>query len=147
MMRGGKRAGAGRKVGRPNKASIARQEKVAAEGITPLDVMLENMRHFHKVASDAEAVLEGLTYEEFSGRSVSPEEQFKALLAEVKKAAGLRQIAQECARDAASYVHPRLAAINHTGDITTRYVAEVPAVATDTDSWERQHAPASKTMQ
>jgi hypothetical protein len=86
-----------------------------ADGKTPLEVMLDNMRHFQQVALDAEAVLEGLTVEETSGQQVSPEDQFKALLAQVKKAAGLRQMAHECARDAAAYMHPRLTAVAHTG--------------------------------
>jgi hypothetical protein len=42
--RGGARPGAGRKAGTPNKASDARQARIAAEGKTPLDFMLEVMR-------------------------------------------------------------------------------------------------------
>lgn len=81
------------------------------------------MRHFQKVAVDAESVLEGLTVAEFTGRitAETPEEQFKALLAQVKKTAGFRQMAQECARDAASYMHPRLANVQHSGDLTVRH--------------------------
>ena len=45
MSRGGNRPGAGRKRGTPNKASAARQAKVAATGITPLDYMLKVMRN------------------------------------------------------------------------------------------------------
>jgi hypothetical protein len=44
MASGGKREGAGRKAGVPNKASIARQEKAAATGETPIDYMLRVMR-------------------------------------------------------------------------------------------------------
>jgi hypothetical protein len=44
MARGGNRPGAGRKRGTPNKASVERQKKVAATGITPLDYMLKVMR-------------------------------------------------------------------------------------------------------
>jgi hypothetical protein len=44
MVRGGPRAGAGRKAGEPNKASAARQAEIAASGITPLDYMLQIMR-------------------------------------------------------------------------------------------------------
>lgn len=85
--------------------------------------MLDNMRHFQQVALDAEAVLDGLTVEEFTGKvtAETPEEQFKALLAQVKKTAGFRQLAQEAARDAAGYVHPRLAAVQHSGDMTVRH--------------------------
>lgn len=117
MARGGKRVGAGRRAGVPNKRTREVIEKAAASGMTPLEVMLDNMRHFQKVALDAEAVLEGLTVAEFTGRvtAETPEEQFKALLAQVKKTAGFRQLAQDAARDAAPYVHPRLAAVEHTG--------------------------------
>lgn len=44
MSRGGKRDGAGRKAGTPNKATQERQKKVASTGITPLDYMLKVMR-------------------------------------------------------------------------------------------------------
>lgn len=44
MGRGGSRSGAGRKAGIPNKASVARQKRVAETGQTPLDYMLAVMR-------------------------------------------------------------------------------------------------------
>jgi hypothetical protein len=44
MSHGGKREGAGRKKGTPNKASIQRQAKIASEGITPLDYLLAILR-------------------------------------------------------------------------------------------------------
>ncbi len=44
MPSGGKREGAGRKPGVPNKASVARQEEIAASGLTPLDYMLGVLR-------------------------------------------------------------------------------------------------------
>src|ERR1700722_2360116 len=68
--------------------------------------MLDNMRHFADMAERAEAALAELSADKIS--EMPPDEQFKYLLAEVKKAAGLREMAQACARDAASYVHPRL---------------------------------------
>ena len=117
MPRGGKREGAGRKSGSLTERTRAVAERALAEGKAPLEVMLDNMRHFQQVALDAEATLEGLTVAEFTGRVTveTPEEQFKALLAQVKKTAGFRQLAQECARDAAAYMHPKLAAVEHTG--------------------------------
>lgn len=42
---GGTRNGAGRKKGIPNKKTQELQEKVASEGITPLDFMLDIMRN------------------------------------------------------------------------------------------------------
>lgn len=112
---GGKRPGTGRKPGQLTKRTRATAERAIAEGKSPLDVMLENMRHFQQVAMDAERVIEGLTVAETSGREMNADEQFKHLLAQVKKAAGLRQMAHECARDAAPYIHPKLQAITHTG--------------------------------
>lgn len=116
MGRGGKREGAGRKVSAITVRTREVAEQAIAEGKTPLEVMLDNMRHFQQVALDAEAVLEGLSAEEYSGEKLKPEEQFKKILAEVKKAAGLRQMAHDCARDAAAYMHPKLASIEHAGE-------------------------------
>lgn len=42
---GGKREGAGRKKGSPNKKTVVIQEKVAETGLTPLEVMLDIMRN------------------------------------------------------------------------------------------------------
>lgn len=44
MPKGGKRQGAGRPKGAPNKASAARAAEIAASGETPLDYMLRRMR-------------------------------------------------------------------------------------------------------
>jgi hypothetical protein len=43
-MRGGKRSGAGRRKGAPNKATAARQAAIAASGEAPLDYMIRVMR-------------------------------------------------------------------------------------------------------
>lgn len=118
MARGGKREGAGRKVGSLTERTRQVAERALAEGTVPLDVMLDNMRHFQQVALDAEAILEGLTAEEYTGENLKPEDQFKVLLAEVKKAAGFRLMAQECARDAASYMHAKLTAVQHSGHVS-----------------------------
>lgn len=118
MAHGGKRIGAGRKQGSLQKRTRAIAEQAAAEGKSPLEVMLDNMRHFQQVALDAEATLAGLTVAEFTGKvtAETPEDQFKALLAQVKKTAGFRQLAQECARDAAPFIHAKLAAVTVSGD-------------------------------
>ena len=115
MARGGKREGSGRKTGSLTTRTQETAARALAEGKSPLDVMLDNMRHFQQVAMDAEATLEGLTAQEITGQASTPEEQFKLLLAKAKQAAGLRQMAHECARDAAPYIHPKLSAIAHTG--------------------------------
>lgn len=115
MARGGKREGAGRKQGALTKRTRETAERASAEGKTPLEVMLDNMRHFQQVALDAEAVIEGMNEEQLEVLGESHEQRFKALLAKVKQAAGLRQMAVECARDAAGYIHPKLTAVSHTG--------------------------------
>jgi len=90
--------------------------------------MIANMRHFNNLAESAERAISEFTVETVAG--LPPEEQFKKLLAEVKKAAGLRDSAQSCARDAAPYVHPRLATVEHSGKdgdaIAVRFVIESP---------------------
>jgi UTP:GlnB (protein PII) uridylyltransferase len=54
--------------------------------------------------------------EQVASLGQSHEEQFKALLAKVKQAAGLRVMAHECARDASPYVHAKLSAVTVKGD-------------------------------
>lgn len=110
--RGGRRVGAGRKPGSLTKRTREAAEKAAATGQTPLEVMLDNMRHFQRVAVDAEAVLSQMTADDVETLGNNAEEQFKAMLAKVKQAAGLRQMAQDSARDAAPYIHARLAAVD-----------------------------------
>jgi len=78
----------------PNKATQQRQAEVAATGIVPLDVMLKRMRHHHRLA-EVEAA--------------KGEQANQAMIA-----AALEQ-AHAAAKDAAPYVHPRLAAMEHTG--------------------------------
>jgi hypothetical protein len=73
-MHGGKRPGAGRPKGSATKKTRAIANAAAAEGITPLEVMLEAMRAHHE--------------------------------------AGRLDEAAAVAKDAAPYIHPRLASID-----------------------------------
>jgi hypothetical protein len=97
MGHGGVRQGAGRRRGTPNKASAARQAEVAASGITPLEVMLKNMRAADSRATELEKQLDQLPMEELEPRL--------QLLGEIVRQ---RQVAQDCAKDAVNYVHPKL---------------------------------------
>jgi hypothetical protein len=56
MPRGGKRAGAGRKKGSATKKTREIADKAAAEGITPLEVMLWAMRKHYAAEQVTEAV-------------------------------------------------------------------------------------------
>ncbi len=59
------------------------------------------MRHFYKLAETAEASLAEMSSERIAGLSAA--DQFRYLLAEVKKTAGLCELAQACARDVVPY--------------------------------------------
>jgi hypothetical protein len=86
MTRGGKRSGAGRKKGSLSQKTRAIAARAAAEGITPLEVILRTMR-----SAWARASRNGETVTSF------PDALIAAAMAE----------------KAAPYVHPRLAAEKH----------------------------------
>lgn len=111
MARGGKRIGAGRKAGAATKKTRAIAERVATDGgLTMLEIMVGNARYFDQQARDAEAAL--LQMQPTNLANMEPKEQFDFMLAEVKKAAGLRQLAQDAASDAARFCHPILSPID-----------------------------------
>ncbi len=83
--RGGRRKGAGRKKGAATKRTQELVERATASGVTPLEFMLQVMR------------------------GEPPE---GATPSEIIAFVGLRF---EAAKAAAPYVHPRLAAVEHTG--------------------------------
>jgi hypothetical protein len=84
--RGGARANAGRKAGSATKRTRAIADKAAAEGITPLEFMLEIMR----TETDSDITDPRVLTDRLAMRF-------------------------EAAKAAAPYIHPRLAAIEHTG--------------------------------
>lgn len=88
--RGGARKGAGRKAGAATTKTREIADKAAKEGITPLEVMLNAMRE-HALAADK-----------------AP----KASEARLK----LMTAASAIAKDAAPYIHARLATIEHKGN-------------------------------
>lgn len=57
MPRGGRRPGAGRKPGVPNKKTTVRSARVIASGDSPLDIMLASARALFKAKNYAEASL------------------------------------------------------------------------------------------
>ena len=114
-MRGGKRPGAGRPKGTPNPDTVARRALVAkatAQGITPLEVMLQTMREAWDAAQNPK---------------LDAEAQLAHKLAAV-----------ETAHKAAPYVHPRLAQIESKSEveITRSTVSPEPMPA---DEWERTY--------
>lgn len=104
MPRGGKRAGAGRPAGVPNTATLARQKRVAATGVVPIDVMLDDMRYHHALA---------LAELRKTGKSRDHAKISSELLA-----------AREAARDVAPYIHPKLATLQSNVNLTGRLTLE-----------------------
>jgi hypothetical protein len=100
--RGGARKGAGRKAGSATKKTREIADRAAASGVTPLDVMLDNMLFAHRQAGDVLAKLIEAGAEVPDGF-----DSFKELMR-------FRTMAQDAAKDAAPYMHPRLAAVEMT---------------------------------
>ena len=45
------------------------------------------------------------------------------------------------AEKAAPYMHPRLSAVEHSGDVKQTYVIRAPAPVASVDEWQQQRAP------
>lgn len=101
---GGKRSGSGRHAGSLTVRTRKIAEEAIKDGMSPLEVMLENMRFAHHGAAGCLDVL-------IKSHDASPIEKFNTYNEMLR----LRAIAQESAKDAAPYMHPRLAAVEHTG--------------------------------
>ena len=74
--------------------ALERQEQAVASGLTPLEVILDDMRFHHAAAI---------------------RELDRGSDADFAKVATSLSAARAAAKDAAPYIHPRLAAIEHTG--------------------------------
>ncbi len=104
---GGARPGAGRPVGSANKKTQEIVAKALQDGVTPLDVMLGNMRFAWDGCEDLLMRLNEKLQSKDSG-AAETYDVFKEFMR-------MRQMAEECAKDAAPYVHPRLQAVEHSG--------------------------------
>lgn len=104
MAAGGKRKGAGRPRGATNRKTRELQERVAATGVEPLDVMLAAMRHLYDHAQKLQA-------DDFA-------QDAEAVTAAFVGAAAI-------AKDAAPYVHPKLANVQHSGPDGGPLVVEI----------------------
>ena len=51
----------------------------------------------------------------------------------------------EMAKSAAPFLHAKLQAIQHSGEITTNKVVRAPSVATSPQAWSSEHVPAGHT--
>lgn len=140
--RGGKRPGAGRKPGIPNKASQKRQEKIAATGITPLELMIEHMRELWGTADQLAKKAQKL--------AKTADDNAKEVGKLESKAGSLRAQAATVAKEAAPYVHPKLSSITGAGggavvirEITRTIVEPKPKANGDARHSNGEDFPAS----
>ncbi|WP_454813782.1 hypothetical protein [Labrys neptuniae] len=90
---GGSRAGSGRPRGRLNTLTEAEKRKALARGLSALEIMTDLMNH---------------NYRRWKKESDKPEPDEEALMSKHKATL-------ESATALAPYVHPKLAAVQHTG--------------------------------
>jgi hypothetical protein len=112
MPRGGHRPGAGRKPGSVNALTEKTREiieRAAAEGILPLQVMLDNMRFYHREAGELVAKLIGAGVPEATvAKEGEGGEPHGGVIEAIGQVLGLRKLAGEEAARAAPYVHTRM---------------------------------------
>lgn len=104
-------------VGTLNKRTQAQIAKAGSTGEMPLDALLKGMRYHLKRFDEA----------------IEAQDQDKAK--EALAAAGM------FAKDAAPYVHARLANVQVQAETTVTYVARIPEQKPDAISWHEQHVP------
>lgn len=120
--RGGRREGAGRKPGKANEKTRLVSERILEERLAsnkkqPLEVMLDNMEFALNEAGDLMKKIIEMKPGEEGGMDA-----LKSLLR-------LRSMAQECAKDAAPYVHPRLSSVEHSGSLAVSHEQALAALA------------------
>lgn len=107
---GGKRANSGRQKGTLNRRTQELIAKARERGVTPLEVMLQNMDFWNDQAEGMIKQLKDLAVD------VTDVECLKELFGLIAKISDFRMKAQSCAVDAAPYMHPRLASVTVQGD-------------------------------
>lgn len=109
MVSGGPRANAGRKRGALTKKTAETALKVGLlEGISPIEIIMENARFFHSVAKSQQKVLNKLLAQQAANARNGIFDE--ALAKAIQPLMALQQAAAASASAAAPYVHPRLAA-------------------------------------
>jgi hypothetical protein len=104
---GGARPGAGRKKGQLSSKNQEAIERAKASGIMPMDVLLNDMRYFHKLAEEVLAKFDG---------HATAEENMELF----KQAAALKSIARDCASAVSPYIHPKLSSTEAKVEVQNR---------------------------
>ena len=127
--KGGARPGAGRKEGSLTKRTREIAEVAAAQGITPLEVMMSTMMALYKEAENC------TKHDDHANEGVGHDHDAMITESRIK----LLNMAATIARHAAPYVHPRLSAIEHTGKDGAPLQSGVLVVpgAMSMDDWEQ----------
>ncbi|ABP34345.1 hypothetical protein [Polynucleobacter asymbioticus] len=133
--KGGARPGAGRKEGSLTKRTREIAEVAAAQGITPLEVMMSTMMALYKEAGNCSR--ESNQHHDQGDKANQYDDGHTAMITENR--IKLLNMAATIARHAAPYVHPRLSAIEHTGKDGTPLQSGVLVVpsAMSMDEWEQ----------
>ena len=134
--KGGARPGAGRKEGSLTKRTREIAEVAAAQGITPLEVMMSTMMALYKEAGNC-----GRDQHDHGDKANEHDDGHAAMITENR--IKLLNMAATIARHAAPYVHPRLSAIEHTGKDGAPLQSGVLVVpsAMSMDEWEQAAQP------
>jgi len=134
--KGGARPGAGRKEGSLTKRTREIAEAAAAQGITPLEVMMSTMMALYKEAGNCSR-----DHHDHGDEVGDHDDGHSAMITENR--IKLLNMAATIARHAAPYVHPRLSAIEHTGKDGAPLQSGVLVVpsAMSMDEWELAAQP------
>jgi hypothetical protein len=134
--KGGARSGAGRKEGSLTKRTREIAEVAAAQGITPLEVMMSAMMKLYKEAGNCSH-----DHHDHGDKASEHDDGHATMVAENR--IKLLNMAATIARHAAPYVHPRLSAIEHTGKDGAPLQSGVLVVpgAMSIDDWEQAAQP------
>lgn len=130
--KGGARSGAGRKEGSLTKRTREIAEVAAAQGITPLEVMMSTMMELYKEAGNCSR-----DHHDHGDKANEHDDGHGTMITENR--IKLLNMAATIARHAAPYVHPRLSAIEHTGKDGAPLQSGVLVVpsAMSMDEWEQ----------
>ena len=142
MARGGYRKGAGRKAGSKNRRTMTAEElrrSLSEDGETPLEVLTEYMR---RGKQSTDKLMDRLEEAELPANATA--EQIAALASLTKETRALVAVTKDCAKEAAPFFHPRLAAIEHSGEMTVSWEDAIEQARERRRQREQQGKPDAK---
>jgi hypothetical protein len=139
MAKGKGNPGAGRPAGSKNKRTLAAEamrERILEEGKSPLEVMVDGMRTALQRAGKLETDLAKIQVD--AGMDADRIKALAELYAESRR---YIMAAHECAKDAAPYLHPKLANLTVEGSISHAWedvLAQLDDNDTESPEWMAQ---------